>query len=626
MGAGIDTPEACVRLQQAYANSTGEDERPAHGPIDVVLAILAAGYLSSIDPTLQPIAGMIQASARENRERLEEQFGDVHRRLEVLGPDHYVVQAHSEQAERELNLLCKQRSLTPDKVRRELIALAARVTEGDLRHVKPAIRAKVHYWTARVHATQPETLAVARQYLVQLCEGVPDADTRIVDALIRETEGNVDALIRETEGNVDGALRILRDIGTPDGRATLFGTLVRTRGAGHALSWFDEQVGRDDPSFLTGLGWSNVAVSLAKMGRWEEAANCLAAAAEHREAWPELVFREGIINVAMLCPNEWRQYALETNPCYTRIQPIEGPEADRRRSRAKACFERAKDLLFSIDQGDHAQMAQDCLLWLRLTDLAPEVANKTRQDVQEGMQDGSKAVHLLPVARTLDIEFDDAPLEGYLLQRERTGGLDGRERLARLFLAERKLAPGDFSELLEREESRFSQVVHKSSLAGMRTEALAKDGQFVKAREVLEAHRDTFIEHDYDRLRALIDTHAGSDPHAQFEALYQQTGDLIDLNNLINHLRRVGDWAALLPLLQELFTRERTLANALQLIEAMRRQPQPDYTAILEFLEANQDLVERDLDLASERAWALSHVGRLKDAEVVAHAPRFTRG
>jgi tetratricopeptide (TPR) repeat protein len=123
--------------------------------------------------------------------------------------------------------------------------------------------------------------------------------------------------------------------------------------------------------------------------------------------------------------------------------------------------------------------------------------------------------------------------------------------------------------------------------------------------------------HDYDRLRALIDTHAGSDPRAQFEALYQQTGDLIDLNNLISHLKHVRDWAALRPLLQELFTRERTLANALQLIEAMRRQPQPDYAAILEFLEANQDLVERDLNLASERAWALSHVGRLKDAEVV---------
>jgi hypothetical protein len=133
----------------------------------------------------------------------------------------------------------------------------------------------------------------------------------------------------------------------------------------------------------------------------------------------------------------------------------------------------------------------------------------------------------------------------------------------------------------------------------------------------LEEHRDTFIEHDYDRLRALIATHEGDDPREQFEAFYQLTGELIDLNNLIHHLRRVGDWTTLLPLLRELFTRERTLANALQFIEAMRRQPQPDYPAILEFLEAHLDLMERDPDLTSEHAWALSHVGRLKDAETV---------
>jgi hypothetical protein len=292
MGAGIDTPEARVRLQQAYANSTGEDERRAHGPIDVVLAILAAGYLSSIDPTLQPIAGMIQASARENRERLEEQFGGVHRRLEVLGPDHYVVQAHSEQAERELNLLCKQRSLAPDKVRRELIALAARVTEGDLRHVKPAIRAEVRYWTARVHATQSETLTVARQYLVQLCEGTPGTDTRIIDALILETEGDI-----------DGALRILRNVDTPDGRATFFRTLSSRRGAETALAWFDDQLERNNVGFLTGIGWWNVAVCLAKMGRWEEASERLATAQIHIHEWPDLAFVKGVVNAACCLPS-----------------------------------------------------------------------------------------------------------------------------------------------------------------------------------------------------------------------------------------------------------------------------------------------------------------------------------
>jgi hypothetical protein len=59
------------------------------------------------------LAGMIQASTQENRE----QFDAVQERLREFGPDHYVVEAHSERAEHELSLLLKQRSLTPDRVR-----------------------------------------------------------------------------------------------------------------------------------------------------------------------------------------------------------------------------------------------------------------------------------------------------------------------------------------------------------------------------------------------------------------------------------------------------------------------------------------------------------------------------
>ena len=62
---------------------------------------------------------MIQASTKANREQLSAMY----RRLDELGPDSYVVAAHSEQAERELSLLLKQRSLSPDRVRQALITL-----------------------------------------------------------------------------------------------------------------------------------------------------------------------------------------------------------------------------------------------------------------------------------------------------------------------------------------------------------------------------------------------------------------------------------------------------------------------------------------------------------------------
>jgi hypothetical protein len=601
LGADEDDPETQTRLRRAYAAVTGEDERLADGPIAVVLAILAAGYVGSIAPQLQPIAGMIQASTQQHRE----QFSTLQRILNERGPDHHVVAAHSEQAERALSLLLKQRSLTPDRVRQALITLAQRVTD-DLRYVERAIRAKVLYWAARLHAVQHETLPITRHYLVQLRQTDPSVDTRIIDALILEAENNS-----------DGALQMLRDIDTPDGRATFFSTLFRTRGAETALAWFDNQPGRDHARFLTGLGWSNVAICLVKTDRWEEAAARLAAAQEHREEWPDLAFVEGVINAALLLPVEWRQYALEMHLFYEGLRPIEGVDAIRRRARAKICFETAKALLMNIEQPERAQAAQDWLLWLRLTDPMPAVASEARQEIQAAIHDGQRAVELIPFARVFGIAFDDTPLQRYLIQRKLTGGLSGRELVAEFLLAELRINPRDRAEFLEREEERLSQVIAKASLVGKRIEALVQDGQGVRARHLLEACRDIFVDYDYERLRTLIDTQEGRDPRAQLEALYRQTEALIDLKNLISHLTCASDWAALQPLLQELFRRERTVENALQLVASMWRHPHTDDTQLLAFLEENQEMVDRSRDLASMKAWTLFHVGRLQEAEAL---------
>jgi hypothetical protein len=611
MGSDTDDPGALARLRQAYAESTGEAEQRADGPIEVVLAILAAGYLASIDPKHRALAGLIQTHAQEDRagfQRMGERFDTVNRRLDEIGPDHYVVETHSERAEHDLRLILKRWSLFPRRARQEIVALVQCVTDGDLQHAKHSVRAEVYYWAARWHATQRATVPAAKNYLEQLRQIDPTINTRIIDALILEMEGDVDS-----------ALQMLRDLDTADGMASLFVTLLRARGAEVALAWFDAQPARDHASFLTGLGWSNVAVCLATMDRWEEAADRLAAAREHREDWPDLVFVEGVINAALLLPAEWRQYALEMNLFHPEIRPIEGAGADQRRARAKACFEEAVTLLTAIDQPGRAQAARDWCLWLRLTDPTPDVVDEARQEVQEGMQEGQRAVDLVPFARRFGIEFDKDPLTRYLEQRKRTGGLYDRELMAEFFLAELTLHPRERAEYLEREEDRLSRVVSKATLAGKRIEALVQDGQTVRARSLLEARREDFVQHDYERLRALINSYEGNDPRTQLEELYRQTDDLIDLQNLVAHLEGIGDWQALQPLYEELFRRVPTVDNALRLIESVRRNPQAASHDILTFLEQHQEMIDRSPELASAKAWALLHMGRLKAAEAVNH-------
>ena len=55
------------------------------------------------------------------------------------------------------------------------------------------------------------------------------------------------------------------------------------------------------------------------------------------------------------------------------------------------------------------------------------------------------------------------------------------------------------------------------------------------------------------RLTVLIDRVEGKDPRKKLEDSYNQTGESIDLRNLIVHLKEVDDRVALLPLLRKLF-------------------------------------------------------------------------
>lgn len=609
MGADDYAQDALAFLRQTYADRTGEDEKFADGPIEIIVAVIAAGYFGIISPQIEPIAGMIQDHARESRKRfkkLDEGLGSVSSKLANLGPDHSVVKTQNKVARYELEQLLKQRSIEPDRIANELINLLQRVVKGDLIHTDNSIESEILYWSARLHASKNETLSLAREYREKLLHLAPKTDTRIIDALFLETEGDV-----------DGALRILRDIDDPDGRSTFFIVYSRQQGKENALLWFDEQPDRDNPDFLTGIGWTNITITLAKKDRWFEAAERLAVAHVYYEQWPDIAFVEGVVNAAMLLPKELRPYALEMNIFHSIIRTIEGAEADQHRARSKACFEKAHELLLGINQKGRAQAALDWHLWLRLTDPNPEISQDAKQEVAEVMKEVPGAIDLIPFAHTFGIEFDEGPVKRYLAQRRRTGGLDNRELLAEFFLAELKMSSRDLADFIHNQEERLSKVVLKATLSGLLIEALVKDGQTTRARKTLEERKDDFVDNDYQRLHAMIDAKDGVDPRAQLEDLYAQTGSLIDLKNLVSHLKLAGDWKALQPRLEELFQREKTIENALMLTYCFRRNPKSDHFSILTFLEENHDIVCRSDDLLSEKAWTLSHVGRLKEAEKI---------
>jgi hypothetical protein len=298
------------------------------------------------------------------------------------------------------------------------------------------------------------------------------------------------------------------------------------------------------------------------------------------------------------------------------MNPVEGSEADRLRERATENFQRAEQLLKDIAPG-RSTGVQYWLLWLRLTHPDSKTRQAAREQIRGQISDSKKAVEFLDVALNFDIPFNEEQTWQYLDQRSKLGGLEGNELLARFRLAERLLSPRDFLSFIGEEEGRLALVLTSGSIALARIEALIRDGQPTKARDLLREKSAQFDDAERQRVEISINAVEGKDPRADLEAHYQATHAQIDLKNLTNHLYQVKDWPALRPLLEELFQQERTLQNALRLVHCMSRIPDTSQADVLSFLSKNQDLVEREPDLKSAKAWALFTSGRPDEAKEI---------
>lgn len=551
---------------------------------------------------IQDLAGQVQDLSGGLHERLDRL---VEAPLAAL-TDSITRKAHTAEAERELARILSLRAFDPVRSRRNCEDLFKRVSDGDLLAADEVTKNNVRYWAARLSAIDPETLDLSRQLRDELGRNDPDRDLSIVDALLAEGEGDNDK-----------ALRLLRDADDPDSRTALFGLLIRSRGEKEALGWQADQAASDDGNFFTAVGWRNWALCMAKTGQWEEAALRLCALESFWKGMPALAFVEGIINAALLLPAEYRETALNAPPLYRGIRPTVGEEAENHHSRAAACFEFVAEHLEDIADDDLVRLVADWRLWLRLMDPKAEHADMAREDVRLRMDQGARAVHLVPLAFAFEITFDNRPLRTHLEHRKRMGGLNDHELLAECLLAQRFMSPRDLVQYLEQHKNGLAKVMPVPFATAIYVDALVRDGQTERARALVTERAVDLGEAYSTHLILEIDAHEGHDPRNELEDLYHQTGSLDSLLRLVAHLKMVDDRAVLLPLVRELFRQQRTVENAQDIIRCLSDPSSVAHESIIEFLEENPDLLEHSDHLRAAKAWALYHLGHVEDSRTL---------
>ena len=593
------------RLSDAYSEMTGEARHFAEDAIETAVSILAAGYVASIAKDQQAIFGGVQQVSQQVSQ-VDQRVAGVEKKIDAaLVPDPVVVRIHTQEADSALAGLLKRRLFGIEQPEEEFRAIYDKVIDGgDWAAASDTSRLRIQYWAARVCAGSRETLEYARRLRTGLKEDDPDGLLVVVDAKIAATGGDLDK-----------AIRSLRKVDHADARTTVLTLLVAHRGEEAGLAAFTSVNPASSPECFTDVGWKAWAVSLATLGRWEDAIRGLRALARAADWSPALAMVEGTVNAAMLTKEEARVRVLDGPVAYEGIGPRLGEEAKRHHRRAIECFDHFGEAVAELGDDRLVSFLDLWRMWLRLMDPDSQQRASAHDEFRNRMADGARAIHLMYLAWGFQVEFDPTALREHLAHCERFGGLDDPEVAAECLLGRYTLNPRDFAAYIERRKGRLERVMGPADTASLLFGALGQDGQFDRAREVLALAPDLPAQ-ERARMQAALDAETGRDVPGNLHAAYEASRDPIDLMNLIAYLRSSGNHEGARPYVRALFDDDPTVENALAVVDSLSR-PEPDHGAIAGFFDEHSDLADQRRDVKVAYAFALFHTGRLRKARIL---------
>lgn len=513
-----------------------------------------------------------------------------------------VAEHHGEDAENTLNSLLKRRATHGYDVLAELHELARCIgNDGKFSAAPSAVKAKIFDWTVRLAASSGE-IARAEEALAMLTTiGHPASPIAL-------------AWMEAVRGEVDAALRLLRSIETAEGRSNIFGILRVKKDVAAALAYLDTQEPLT-PAKFTPIGWVNITTCLTTNGRLAQGSELLSTLpASMILECPLLGYIRGVVYIANSVPEDMQDIVLNGNYLHICSHLLEGSVAEDWRNKASISLEEC--LKAAGETGDKILVgrAENLLQWLRLVN--PLHKRNELAELIKNMADGKTAVDLMPLAYAFEVKFDDTALTKHLERSEILGGLSREELNAKILLLQHF---GRFSELasfIEGNWGRLEEIETPAVLAGTLVQAYAMSGACGLAEKTVETKLDVLHPADVPRFKLMIKHCRGEDPTSQARENYEASQATTDLENLIKSFEGVKRWAELTPYALELFKRVQNVSNALRYAECLRRTNAPD-EVLVDFFDDWPELVEREAELLSARAWALYHLGKVDESRVL---------
>jgi hypothetical protein len=501
----------------------------------------------------------------------------------------------------ELNRIRQGRSLHGFPTEEVALQFAERVERTELAGGSKELRAQALAWCARLLARDTRERAQALLEQSRLLAPTHEAD--IAEAAITATTDR------------DGALAKLARIDTLGARTAALRTMSNSEGTEASLRWATA-AGLTLASFDAD-GKLVLIQNEVMAGKWAEAADntAMLTDADFIEA-PVLHSAAAMSYLMQGVPEELRASARAQVPFHsTQFRLSSDQESLAARRQAAFHFERLAEFARSISVAEPANLASEYALWLRLRD--PRDHATAMEELCALMRDPDQSLRRLNLAIQFGLKLDIAAIEREIDRRVALSGSGTMEEAyARLALAFTQRDEKGVADYIARHRRQLHAHLEKNAILAIETEMLARSGQAGAAKERLaEAVANGLDSQEQQRLDRLIAEAEGADPALERKKLYETTGSLADLGNLIQFLGQSESWQELCPYAEKMFERTHAVEDAQRFAEALSETRQ--YDRLQQFLTEWPALVGQSALLKTMLSWSCYREGEFEQARLL---------
>ncbi|MDD2897848.1 MAG: hypothetical protein PHI31_03960 [Desulfuromonadaceae bacterium] len=282
------------------------------------------------------------------------------------------------------------------------------------------------------------------------------------------------------------------------------------------------------------------------------------------------------------------------------------------RKKAQELFSKCASAAKEFGCVDAANIAEDTALWLELCD--PVDHGRGLQKLQASMRDPAHSLRRLPLALQFGVKLDINAVEQEIdRQTAISGGKSQVAAMARFALVFIQRNPKAVVSYIDRHRAQLQEYLEKKSLNIIEIEMLAQSGSTQQAEERFKELSDNGLsESEKKRLQRIIAESAGADPVEARKELFESSGQIYDLINLVNLLEEQNEQVQLCHYSLLLFERTLSLIDAERLAIALNNTNQ--HAELKAFLEKNREFLNQSDNLQILWCWVLYRDGLLTEA------------